>query len=226
MLMKLYDKGENVFNLTEKLFDLGYGNTVTDVFDSKVEQSVKQFQERHIDFNSNPLDVDGIVGPLTWFALTGIDVETPDHLKVAIGELGRQEIGKNNSGKNVEKYLNGIAETPNNWCAGFVSWCFKESKKGIQFNYSLGARDIYNQFNKNGWILKDDEDIKPGDVVFWYRNSPNDWQGHIGIVSNNFYGILRVIEGNKGRFPAKVAIFQYDLQKMEKILGFGRVNVQ
>jgi len=56
-------------------------------------------------------------------------------LAAAIGQMkaGAREIGANNSGRFVEKYLAGIVDTPANWCAGFCCaaaitspcWCAK-----------------------------------------------------------------------------------------------------
>jgi hypothetical protein len=84
-------------------------------------------------------------------------------LEAAIAEIeaGAREVGENNGGPFVKKYLNGRLEPPANWCAGFVSWCFAQHPEGIPFRYTLGARDIRNQFQARGWLV---EDEPPGGV--------------------------------------------------------------
>ena len=237
MILKFGARGYEVFQLTEKLHDFGYldREEITNVFTDGVEEAVKQFQERHLDSVGHPLEEDGIVGILTNNALlydnNFYDVKkiTPKHLKVAIGEIsaGGCEIGSNNSGKWVEKYVNNIGNTPNNWCAGFVSWCVFQAYEKMPFSYSLGAKDIYNKFLKKNWIYNPDiTDIKPGDIVFWWRGKKESWQGHIGIIYSSRNGILNIIEGNKGSFPAKVKIFSYKIKNMKKILGFGRIDLE
>ncbi len=149
-------------------------------------------------------------------------------LAAAIGEMqaGAREIGTNNSGVWVEKYLNGIVPPPANWCAGFVSWCYGHAPGGIPFRYSLGARDIRNQFQRRGWTFdaSDEEQPAPGDIIVWWRGRPEGWQGHIGLVHHCSHGIIYTIEGNKGGFPAPVRMFDYVVSRIDRLLGFGRVG--
>lgn len=62
--IKLGSVGDDVEYLHSKLKPLGYGvNTYSRVFDKNTEQCVKHFQA------IKSLEIDGIVGPLTWKAL-------------------------------------------------------------------------------------------------------------------------------------------------------------
>ncbi len=94
-------------------------------------------------------------------------------LLASIDELknGAGEIGGNNKGKWVKKYLQpvGLGEG-NPWCAAFLSWCFLQAaggdKKKMPFRYSAGARDIFNQLKNNGLSFKSDDTSfipQPGD---------------------------------------------------------------
>lgn len=151
-------------------------------------------------------------------------------LEVNLEELnaGAGEIGENNAGPFVEKYLNKIVEPPANWCAGLQSWCFREAAKRLgvpmPFPYSLGARKTYNYFDKKGWIIH--KDPWPGDLVFFWRNDINSWEGHVGIVEtgavDNGEVYLLTVEGNRGAFPSKVARWSYDYFAIPQLLGFGR----
>ncbi|HEX2898064.1 MAG TPA: CHAP domain-containing protein [candidate division Zixibacteria bacterium] len=148
-------------------------------------------------------------------------------LAVAIAELnaGAQEIGGNNCGPWVKKYLNGLAEEVSSWCAGFVSYCYFNSGFAMPFNYTVSARDLCNQFKANNWafILNDSITPEPGDFVFWWRNHPQSWKGHVGLVHHSANGFLYTIEGNR---TPKVEGFSHRLCQLTSLLAFGRVPNQ
>jgi len=153
-------------------------------------------------------------------------------LEIAQDEIaaGACEQDENNAGPFVEKYLNGLAEPPANWCAGFISWCFWEASGkfsgnpdgSMPFEYSLSARAIYNEFRRVHKII---DPPQQGDLIFFWRGSKDSWMGHIGIVfdvdldSDN----LITIEGNQGAFPAKVKYCRYKLSAVPQLLGYGSV---
>lgn len=242
-------EGSAVLAMTRILKARGHLDRSSRTFDYIVRRGVREFQARHVDSRGRPLVVDGIVGPLTWWAL-----EHPDNRKIlsapvapvltripraggssrgraalgaALGEMaaGAREVGSNNSGPWVKKYLNGILEPPANWCAGFVSWCFSQHPDGIPFRYSLGARNIRTQFRNRGWLydVSNNDLPEPGDIIVWWRGDPNGWKGHIGLVHHHADGIIHAVEGNKGGFPAPVRVFDYVLSRIDRLLGFGRV---
>ena len=223
-------------------------------FDFDIAAAVKVFQSVGLDSRGRPLTVDGIVGPLTRKALRERDqsylfehnhaplfTASPEDInpiaieaiKVAIEEMlaGAGEVGGNNQGPFVAKYhrvtQDILKEKQWNWCAAFVSFCFRNGSarigKDMPFKYSGGAQNILKQFQAKGWGYKPSEkDPMPGDIVVWKRGSAA-WMGHIGIVYKYEDGILYTIEGNRGRFPSKVAKYDYVLSNMESLLGFGRI---
>ena len=81
-------------------------------------------------------------------------------MKAAIGEVnaGAQEIGGDNRGPFVQKYLQpaGLPEG-NSWCASFVSWCVLQACGGVKermpFTYCPGARALLKQFQDEGWAF-------------------------------------------------------------------------
>ncbi len=240
------DRGESVKALQELLNDWQLPVSVDGVFGPQTRRAVRAFQSQHLDRHGRPLVVDGKVGPLTWWSLRHrraviavnpvISFSRMPHksfggttwgrnaLRAAIGELRAEasEIGGNNRGKWVRRYLNGLAPEGCAWCAGFVSWCYSQNKSGMPFEYSLGARNIMNQFKKKGWMTPpgDDVDPQPGDIVVWWRERLAGWKGHIGIVHHAKEGMLYTIEGNKSN---RVQGFDYVHERMKKLLGFGRV---
>ena len=161
-------------------------------------------------------------------------------LVVAIQEMeaGAGEIGANNSGPWVAKYLNGIVEPPANWCSGFICWCIDEAfsiiKNYAKLNvlekwpwipkYTLSARNLFSQFVAINAIREGDEIPEPGDLIFFWRENPGSWMGHVGIVKELNGMELITIEGNKGNFPAMVRQYKYQNRKTIKtLLGFGRL---
>jgi hypothetical protein len=242
------NRGNAVLELTRILERRGHLDSTGQSFNRTVRRAVEEFQARHVDQRGRPLVVDGVVGPLTWWALeTEIEVLAPPAgvdfasmppkarggsqrgraaLETAIEEMkaGAREIGSNNSGRFVKKYLGGILDPPANWCAGFVSWCFAQHLDDIPFRYSLGARDIRFQFKEKGWLLEEGEVPEPGDIIVWWRGQPDGWKGHIGFVHHCENGIVYTIEGNKGAFPARVRGFDYVLSRVDRLLGFGRAQ--
>lgn len=148
-------------------------------------------------------------------------------LDVAISEIGKGEKGKNNAGPDIEKYLNGIAEPPANWCAAFISYCFKTATDhldiGMPFEYTLSARHMMNQieFKGTGTIQKTDPEA--GDLLFLWRGSKNSWMGHVGIIENVSEKFIHTIEGNRGSYPSKVRPEIYPINYIPCLLGYGRI---
>ncbi len=133
-----------------------------------------------------------------------------------------REIGGNNRGPFVRKYLDGRVEEGSNWCAAFVSWCCEQSGN-MPFNYSVGARDIRNQLASQGLAYDDPiaQTPQPGDLVVWWRGAPSGWKGHIGFVHHVKNGRIYTIEGNR---TSHVQGFSYPLTRMDRLLGFARLS--
>lgn len=246
-IIQLGAGGREVRDITALLVRRGHLEAATGTFNRRVKAAVEEFQARHVDSRGRPLAVDGKVGPLTWWALNHPDntdllgePPEPERLKMpkgggragraalraALGEmsLGASEVGANNSGPWVEKYLNGIIPAPANWCAGFVTWCCTHAPGGIPFNYHLGARNIRDRFRRKRWAFDATQRLpEPGDIAAWWCGQPDSWMGHIGLVHHVADGILYTVEGNKGGFPAPVGVFDYVLGRMDRLLGFGSV---
>lgn len=250
-LLKKGAKGASVKELQETLRELDYNVSVDGDFGNETYKAVRAFQASHIDKHGVPLKVDGTVGQITWWALknpritVSNDTITYDKmppaamggsilgraaLQVAINELkaGAREIGGNNKGPFVKKYLApaGLPEGYS-WCAGFMSWCFLQAAGGdknkMGFNYAAGARNIFDQLKKKGRTFSGTDGVlvpEPGDLVVWWRVSLPSYNGHIGIVHHVDDGFLYTIEGNKA---ANVAGFNYVKTRMDRFLGYARV---
>ncbi len=245
-MLKLNSQGSKVAALVKDLRSLGYySGPATTTFDVEVQKAVRSFQMQNADVEGRPLVVDGVVGPVTAAVIarrlgqfivpptptvgqialphTGGSARSRAALAIAIQELnaGRGEVGGNNRGPHVRKYLNGLADEGSDWCAGFVSWCFSQSGE-MPFKYTVGARDILKQLRASslGVTPTDSDPPRPGDVIVWWRKAPSDWRGHVGLVLSYRGGVVTTIEGNK---MPEIGRFSYTFGKIEKLLGFARV---
>lgn len=253
MILMLGSSGAAVTALSNDLRQIGFESErhSGDRFGRALQAAVKRFQSSHVGPDGRPLAIDGIVGPLTWFAIdvalgrraaaqppapsVPIPEERParsseagwNALQVARAELARGagEVGGNNAGPHVRRYhaVTGAPEGAS-WCASFVAYCFAEGNPGpVVYPPTASARETLNRFRKNGWAVapREDDPPRPGDVIVWWRGSVRGWQGHIGLVAGHADGIVHTIEGNR---TAKVAAFQYTLGRIERLLGFGRAR--
>lgn len=243
--------GLEVTELQKLLVQRGYAIGIDGEFGTETYRAVRAFQSQNLDQHGQPLVVDGKVGELTLWSLNNPKpvIVTPsavDYTKlpppeaggsaigraalgVAIGELKARagEIGGNNSGKWVKKYLApaGLPEG-NAWCASFVSWCYLQAsggdKSAMPFAYCPGARNLLKEFKAKGWAYAPNAGYQPlpGDIVVWWREKLSGWLGHVGLVYQVKDGMLYTIEGNKS---PNVQGFSYVASRMDKLLGFGHV---
>ena len=74
-------------------------------------------------------------------------------LAVAIQEMqaGHGEEGGDNRGQHVRTYLNSQVAEGSSWCAGFVSYCFRQAlgRDGV-FGYIVGAQALQNKMKSLG----------------------------------------------------------------------------
>ena len=132
-----------------------------------------------------------------------------DVVSVAQSQIGLGEVGGNNKGMYVRRYLNGREGLP--WCAGFVSYCVV--KDGIRIPYTLRARD----FLKLGIKVSNPN---PGDLIVFSRQGG----GHVGIVEKITKDTITTIEGNTGDYPSKVKRITYQRGHIKNFLAFVRLR--
>lgn len=151
-------------------------------------------------------------------------------LKYARLEVGNGESGGNNRGPDVVRYRNG-RDTKGAWCASFAGFCFElaaielyGSKESLPFKRSDGAGRLAINAAKAGRVVGKNELPQPGDLVLFERGADGDWRKHIGIVEsvNAAKRTYVSIEGNVGRFPAKVKPVEHRFGR-DRWLRFVRV---
>lgn len=135
-------------------------------------------------------------------------------LKYAIAEIGEGETLANNRGPAIERYGMGIvgAEAPS-WCAMLASYCLIKASVELARRsprYSSGALRLLDYCLAYGAKSVSEEELAPGDLVFYSRGQPGSGLGHVGFVAAPFWTMPApstgyiTIEGNVGGFPSKV----------------------
>ena len=147
--------------------------------------------------------------------LTGVvhAEESSQIVKVAQSQIGIGENGGDNRGKIVRKYTKGKEVA---WCAGFVSWVIREATQ--RKYYTLSAKNYWNDFKDNRV-----SNPRPGDIICFNRGTSGRL-GHVGIVETVKGGIITTIEGNVGKYPAKVKRLTYKVNHIPNLLGFVRTT--
>lgn len=212
-------------------------------------EAILAFQAQHVGPDGRPLTVDGIPGPLTQWALTtNVQAVPSDQLTpfvrrgrarcelgdraidVMVAELraGAREVNANNEGPFVEKYLAPLGRTSGAWCAGITSFAVHtaaaELGREAPFAYSGTARGILNELARKGLTYEPGE-LTPmcGDLMVWWRGTPDGWQGHIEPITDYEAGVVWTIGGNRGGYPAPVRQFSYVLEREQRLLGLARL---
>lgn len=141
-------------------------------------------------------------------------------LSIARAEMraGAREIGGNNRGPFVAKYLepSGL-KPPQPWCAAFVSWCLMRAAKAVGARrppYFLSAREMFNWAKAAGLLEKQPS---PGGLVFFARGGVMSWKGHCGVVAATLKSGFQTIEGNR---TSRVQLFRYTTATPPLLLGF------
>lgn len=120
------------------------------------------------------------------------------------------------------RYSDAYCMTMNDpWCCAFVVAMFVEN--GAQdiipgYAYCDGMIQIFKQWGR--WKNKNDV-VHAGDIIFydWNGNGSSD---HVGIVTDNQFGTLKVIEGNKSDSVSYRSINRND----NSIMGYGVPNYE
>lgn len=105
----------------------------------------------------------------------------------AIKEYGVTEIPGDKSNPEINKYFDLIGHTWADdeiaWCGAFVNWVCKS--EGFEYTGKLTAR---SWLDLDGHVTS--TQVKPGDLVIFWRDNINSWKGHVGFfVKKNKDGV-------------------------------------
>lgn len=113
------------------------------------------------------------------------------------------------------------------WCALFAGHCYRRAyqmlgetppawlyrRPGVA---EPGAARLFNGLAKAGWRFDEPNEVTPGDIVLWRRKGGH----HIAIITKQDDGIVHTLEGNVGRYPARVKPLAHDVTKEPHFVGF------
>jgi hypothetical protein len=213
--LRFGDQGGDVTELVELLTAHGCPprppvTSAAPVFGRAVENSVLYFQMTHLGEDGDWLEVDGVVGPASWWALEhaagqpqrsflevgipeGIEGTRRSLLETAVKEHGvREDSGRPNRGPEVDKFLPPeITRRPDQpgqpWCCYFVSWTAREVYgKHILGRPVASCWVAWKRAQENErWLPNDGQEVPtPGDAFLILHGEPErGWcTGHIGFV--------------------------------------------
>ena len=142
-------------------------------------------------------------------------------VRLALADIGRGETLANNRGAYVWS-LTG-RRTSGAWCAAAVHSWYEQAARSLcvllPWQRTHGARQLAKRIRQVGSWLDAYSQPQPGDVALWRRG--RRWQGHVGIVVEVCGCDFWTVEGNVGRYPAKVRRFHHRLGE-PRLLGFAR----
>ncbi|MCC1492723.1 TIGR02594 family protein [Cognatishimia sp. F0-27] len=133
---------------------------------------------------------------------------------LARAELGTLEWAEGSNPK-VDAYFDEVGfptmQDDTAWCAAFVGAMLKRA--GLPHTGKLTARSYLDWGRPVA-----DEDAREGDLVIFWRGSPDGWQGHVGFFVR-FEGAHVVVVGGNQRNQVSEARYPRD-----QVLGFRRMT--
>lgn len=154
-------------------------------------------------------------------------------LFVATHNIGYGESTRNNEGHFL-KTIGCPEGLGREWCAYFMNYCYRHAAEleGVVCPFQLyrgkalepSAKRLVKNLADFGSHYTDPMLARPGDLICWAKPNPLDWHGHVGMVERvDPDGIVHTIEGNVGRFPAKVKRLSHDVSK-ERLYMFASLH--
>ena len=134
--------------------------------------------------------------------------------EIALSQYGVKEISGGQDNPIILEYFNSIGfdgaklKDETSWCSAFVNWCCKVS--GKEFSGKLDARSWLK-------IGQEIEDPELGDIVIYWRESPDSWKGHVGFYITERNGWIYTLGGNQSN-QVNISVYQ-----KTRLLGYRRV---
>ena len=97
------------------------------------------------------------------------------------------------------------------WCAAFANWCLKVG--GYQYTGKLNARSFLD-------LPGETDKPELGDIVIFWRESPDSWKGHVGFYIKERDGWIHTLGGNQSN-QVKVSAYAKG-----RLLGYRRPRLQ
>lgn len=146
-------------------------------------------------------------------------------LEAALGEVaaGAREIGGNNAGPWVAKYLSvdGVERHGLPWCVGFYLWCWRQAGP-LPVRFTLSSGTLWERMPRKeryegyfpAWA-------RPGDALFW-NYSKEDKPTHVNMLhSVDSNGTVWAVGGNEGDEASHAPVRLRRRDDLKKLWGVG-----
>ena len=139
-------------------------------------------------------------------------------IEAVLNEYGIEEKVGAGSNPRITEYYRFLGINPQDddiaWCSLFANYICK--KAGFTFS---------NQLNARSWLTIGKEVLKPeiGDIVVFWRGTPDSWQGHVAFYIRDDGDNVLVAGGNQdnqvsiARYPKSRVLAYRDVYKKEDI---------
>ena len=141
-------------------------------------------------------------------------------LNFAASKYGLSDIAGDSSNSEVLQFFREtghpeIIDDETSWCSAYLNWCAK--------NVNLMGCDFSTGLLAKSWLSVGEEVVgepKTGDIVVFWREKKNSWQGHVSIFINEdpLGHQVFCLGGNQND---KVTLKAYP---SEQVLGYRRLN--
>jgi uncharacterized protein (TIGR02594 family) len=135
-------------------------------------------------------------------------------LQIAIKEYGVKEIVGGNHNPIILNYFkeighNWVTTDETAWCSAFINYCALKAQLPMS-----------NKLNARSWLSIGKPVDKPlqGDLVIYWRESPDSWKGHVGIYISDDGKMIETLGGNQRN---RVCIMPY---MKSQLLGYRRLS--
>jgi Putative peptidoglycan binding domain/Mannosyl-glycoprotein endo-beta-N-acetylglucosaminidase/CHAP domain len=232
-------QGDDVRKVQTQLAALGLYDPrlIGGTFGPITEETVKKFQLQ------NNLEVDGIVGPLTWKALGGTVSDVASRL-IELAKIAKQEadlgLSWNGATSKAEKYLKPLRKPMQDlgqigtnpvfydWCGAFVLYCCRQVGFALPNTppspngwATFALVQIWHDWakQKGFWFPRRGFVPSAGDIVIFDWSGTSGLFNHIGIVRSYTPGStsIETSEGNAGNVTAN------QTRSLTTVLGFIRL---
>jgi uncharacterized protein (TIGR02594 family) len=138
----------------------------------------------------------------------------PEMVANAMDLYGLKELKGENDNPLILKFFDRIGHSwvksdETAWCSAFINYLAKEN--GYEMSGKLDARSWLN-------VGQETNVPNPGDIVIFWRESPQSWKGHVGIFVRDDGNQIYTLGGNQNN---SVCIKPYP---KSRLLGYRVLN--
>lgn len=142
-------------------------------------------------------------------------------LAIARHEIGVKEIPGRENNSRILYYakragLTWVKNDETSWCGIFMGFCFSEVPECLRPKYPKQEAARARAWLDYGAEVKTLTDAKPGDVLIFWRGSPDSWQGHVTIFIKQAGNLIYCLGGNQKN------MVRYSLYSRDRLLGIRR----